>query len=282
MKRILCVGIATLDIVNWVERYPSEDSEVRASMQVQRMGGNAANTACVLAQLNNAVAWAGNLAPLTPQQDAAFEHYGVSIEHAVRVSEGVTPTSYITLSEQTGTRTIVHFRDLPEYSACDFREVDLSGFAHVHFEGRALEHLPQMLEQACTQSGLTVSLEVEKPRLGIEDLFAWPDLLMFSRAYAQARGFESPQKLLQALPSGKLVSCTWGAEGAWGRDAAGQLQHAQAPKLAQVVDSVGAGDVFNAGLVDGFVRQQAFVSSLQSAVDLASAKCAREGLSLYG
>lgn len=42
MARVMCVGFATLDIINRVVQYPAEDTEVRASAQSQRMGGIAA------------------------------------------------------------------------------------------------------------------------------------------------------------------------------------------------------------------------------------------------
>ena len=44
MAKILAVGIATLDIINTVDRYPEEDSEIRALSQHQTRGGNATNT----------------------------------------------------------------------------------------------------------------------------------------------------------------------------------------------------------------------------------------------
>ncbi|VAX01070.1 hypothetical protein MNBD_GAMMA19-1040, partial [hydrothermal vent metagenome] len=53
MARVLVVGIATLDIINTVDDYPEEDTEVRASTQVMRRGGNACNTAVVLQQLGH-------------------------------------------------------------------------------------------------------------------------------------------------------------------------------------------------------------------------------------
>ena len=72
MPSILCVGIATLDIINQVERYPAEDSEVRALAQQQRVGGNAANTAMVLAQLGDAVTWVGNLGDHAEANPSSF------------------------------------------------------------------------------------------------------------------------------------------------------------------------------------------------------------------
>ena len=61
MARILTVGIATLDIINRVARYPAEDTEIRALGQHRQRGGNASNTAVVLSQLGHQVDFAGVL-----------------------------------------------------------------------------------------------------------------------------------------------------------------------------------------------------------------------------
>ena len=45
---ILCVGLACLDIVNYCDYYPQEDSDVRAQDQKWCSGGNALNTCKVL------------------------------------------------------------------------------------------------------------------------------------------------------------------------------------------------------------------------------------------
>jgi ketohexokinase len=279
MAQILCVGIATLDIVNRVARYPAEDSEVRALSQCRRMGGNAANTAIVLAQLGAQASWVGNLAPSSEPILRTFERFRVDAGHAVTVAAGVTPTSYITLSEATGSRSIVHYRDLPEYRAQDFRRLDLGGFDWLHFEGRAPGQLAQMLEHA-RQTGLPVSLEVEKPRPGIETLFGQAEVLMFSRYYALAQGFDDAPALLRSLPGGTLATCTWGERGAWAIDRDGQLQHVAAPRPDRVIDTVGAGDVFNAAMLHGLSRGLALQPTLQAAVALASTQCGVDGLEL--
>ena len=59
--RVLGVGIATLDLVNEVDRYPAEDAEIRARAQRVGRGGNCTNTLAVLAQLGHACSWAGTL-----------------------------------------------------------------------------------------------------------------------------------------------------------------------------------------------------------------------------
>lgn len=282
MPRILCVGTATLDIINSVDRYPEEDSEARAQVQEVRRGGNAANTAAVLAQLGDDVAWVGNLSdrPEAQQVRDDFVRHGVDASRAALIPGGHMPTSYVTLSRATGSRTIVHYRDLPEYAAEAFSGLDPGAFDWIHFEGRAVEQLRQMIACAREHSGLRVSLEVEKQRDGIESLLAQPDLLMFGRDYVLSRGMDNAEDFLRSLPSGPAATCTWGEQGAWARDARGAILHADAYQPDRVVDTLGAGDVFNAGLVHAFSRGMTLQRALHEATRLAGAQCGREGLVL--
>jgi len=281
MVCVMCVGTATLDIINRVARYPAEDSEVRALTQSRRMGGNAANTAVVLAQLGAQVFWVGNLAQATEIVDQSFARHGVDASLAVRIPDAVTPTSYVLLSEASGSRSIVHFRDLPEYRAEDFLKLDLRRFSWVHFEGRAIDQLLPMLSRVRGVCRLPVSLEVEKPRAGIEEMFEQADLLLFSQDYAQAQGFSDAPALLHSLPRGVLATCAWGAQGAWAIDHDGRLLHAAAPLLESVLDTLGAGDVFNAAMVHALGSGRTVEQSLRAAVALASAQCTRAGLELH-
>lgn len=278
--RILCVGVATLDIVNRVTAYPAEDSEVRALGQSRRLGGNAANTAVVLGQLGADVQWTGSLPADSGVVEREFARFGVPFSSAVRVSGGSIPTSYITLSEANGSRSIVHYRDLPEYQAADFLQLDMELFDWIHFEGRAVTELTVMLDHVAGRDDLKASVEIEKPRPDIETLFAHADLLLFSRAYALARGFDSAEVLLRSLPAETLATCTWGGEGAWAVDRNGELWAQAPPSGIDVVDTIGAGDVFNAAMVNAIGRGLAVPDALRIAVDLASRQCATDGLTL--
>jgi len=282
VARVLCVGIATLDIVNLVETYPEEDSEVRALSQQVRAGGNATNTALVLAQLGVDTHWVGNLSdqPQAQLVRDAFARFGVDASRA-EISEGsAMPTSYVTLSRASGSRSIVHYRDMPEYAAEDFAQLDLRPFDWVHFEGRALDQLEPMMQRARAMCGVPVSLEVEKPRDGIEGLFEQADVLFFSRDYVRQRGFDSASALLQQLPRGALATCTWGDKGAWARDVDGKLQHAPVHRPEQVVDTLGAGDVFNAAMLNGLSLGVPIGDALHAAVRLAGEQCGRAGMVL--
>jgi ketohexokinase len=280
---ILGIGVATLDIVSEVASYPAENTELRASAQRVARGGNATNTLVMLSQLGHRCRWGGVMAEgygsRVIREDLAA--YLIGAEGAV-VRPGAVPTSCITLSRSTGTRSIVHYRNLPEYTDADFAAVDLSRCDWVHFEGRNVSELASMLQRA-RRAGVPCSLEVEKPREGIEALFPQAELLLFSRDYALSRGFADAAAFLGALrgrePIGAIRTCTWGSAGAWGLDRAGLLHYAPALPVA-VVDSLGAGDVFNAGMIHGTISGLSVPQSLRLACDLAGRKCAVHGFRL--
>lgn len=284
MARILAVGIATLDIINLVEDYPPEDAEVRALEQEMRRGGNATNTLAVLSQFGHQCSWAGTLAdePDARLIRADLAKYAIDTSAVELLPRGKVPTSYITLSQRTGSRTIVHYRDLPEYSFEHFRAIDLARFDWIHFEGRNIEITQRMLERVKKlHPDIPCSLEIEKPRPGIEQLLPYPDLLLFSRVYARTNGFQRAEGLFERIgkqaPAAQLV-CAWGEGGAYARDRDGRGYHTPAFPPPRLVDTLAAGDVFNAGIIHGLVRKRSLELTLIEAARLAGRKCGQQGI----
>jgi ketohexokinase len=282
-SRILGVGNATVDIVNTVERYPAEDEEVRALSRQVRRGGNATNTLVILSQRGHRCTWAGTLAREPDAQVilSDLERHGVDTTPVHTVEHGKVPTSYIALSRITGSRTIIHHRDLAEYRAEDFARIPLGEYDWVHFEGRNIEAVDIMLKRAGGTPGLRRSLEVEKPREGIERLFPLADLLLFSRVYARSHGFSGATTFLESVrpqaPQALLV-CAWGEQGAYALAPGGSVIHVAAAPPARVVDTLGAGDALNAGIIDGLLRGEDLEQALTFAVRLAGKKCGQPGL----
>jgi ketohexokinase len=282
--RVLGVGIATLDLINEVAAYPAEDDEVRALGQQVRRGGNVTNSLAVLSQLGHRCTWAGTLADDSASREILrdLEDEGVDTRFCVRRRGGRTPTSYVTLSRATGSRTIVHHRDLPELSAAHFSDIDLAPFDWVHFEGRNPSETALMLRDCgARRPDLPVSLEVEKPRTDIDRLFVGPRVLIFSSAFVLSRGYSDPVRFLsdqRAKTGAELLILPWGAEGAYGQRRGEPVCFAPAHGPEQVTDTLGAGDVFNAAVIDGFISGLDLRALLERANRLAGHKCGRQGL----
>jgi ketohexokinase len=283
MARILGTGNATLDIVLTVDGYPQENDEIRCIDRSIRRGGNAANTLVVLSQLGHTCSWAGMLVDTAEGEFIRddLETHGVDTAASRLAGSGSVPVSSILLNSGTGSRTIIHFRDLPEYSFNDFSSLELQSFDWLHFEARYVESLHAMLHWSRERyPSIPCSLEIEKPRPGVEDLFGQAQVLLFSQTYAASRGYADPAGLLQSVhrefPDADLF-CTWGVEGAVSLDREGRFasQAAYAPR--RVVDTLGAGDTFNAGVIDGYLARRDAVTILRQACALAGWKCGQTG-----
>lgn len=262
MAQILGIGIATLDIINEVDGYPAEDSEQRALAQRQRTGGNVTNTLTVLRQFNHDCALA---AVLTPDADGSqiqekLAQRGIDLSPAHVLGVGHAPTSYITLNRQNGSRTILHYRDLPEFDLNAFLKIDLTPFDWLHFEGRHCMDTAAMLAIArSAEDAKILSLEVEKERPYLDQLFPFPDVVFFSRAFAEQRGYKDPAAFLDAAhqwaPQAVLV-LGWGATGAYLKESLHDpVQLVPAQSVPSVVDSIGAGDTLIAGVIHARANQ---------------------------
>jgi ketohexokinase len=284
MSRILGIGIATLDIINSVDGYPAEDAEVRALNQQLRRGGNCTNTLVVLSQLGHRCAWGGVLAaePDSGHIRADLARHHIALDAVRTVAQGKVPTSYITLNRRNGSRTIVHYRDLPEFGYDDFTSIDLGDYDWLHCEGRNVAETRRILERAGESNpGIPRSVEIEKPRADIEQLFAHAEVLLFSRHFAHAGGYDDPQRFLDHIARrtpGVIRVLAWGEAGAYALDRDGRPLHSPAYPPPQLVDTLGAGDSFNAGIIDTLLHGGAVDQALQRACRLAGRKCGHDGL----
>ncbi len=284
MAQILAVGIATLDIINSIDGYPAEDDEIRAVSQRLCRGGNATNTLTVLSQLGHESHWAGVLAdePDARHIITALARHHIDTTAVVTQREGKVPTSYILHNLRNGSRTIVHHRDLSEYPFSAFEKIDLTPFDWLHFEGRNVEETRQMMARARHHHPhLPCSLEIEKERPQIDTLLPLADLLLFSRAFARQRGFDSATAFLTAMQRkapGKEIICAWGEEGAYGLDRHDDFHYSPAFPPPRIVDTLGAGDAFNAGLIDARLKGLGMKEALREGCRLAGQKCGHNGL----
>lgn len=283
MAKILGIGNAILDVILTTSHYPKEDEELRAENRQFQVGGNVCNSLYVLSQLGHEASIATTIASddASKQLLNGLKTRLINTEHTQRFIQGQTPTSYVILNQETGSRTITHFRDLPELSFDFFAKIEVEDYDWLHFEGRNLEHLSGMMNIAKTfLTHQPISLEVEKARDGIEELFPQANLLIFSHHYAKQKGYSDAPALLKAIksqaPNSRLV-CTWGKEGAWFCTASGEIMHQPIHDISQTIDTLGAGDTFNAALINALIHKHDLASAVNEASKLAARKCQQIG-----
>lgn len=284
MANILAIGNATLDLVYTLPGFLKEDHELRARHMHMCRGGNATNTLVVLSQLGHHCSWGGVIAQ-SPQSRIILDdlaRYRIDTQYCQKLP-GKVPTSCVMLNAETGTRSIVHYRDLPDFGFKQFQRIKLAPFDWVHFEARHnVGDIQCMIRWMRDQRpDLRCSLEVEKPRPWIQNLLPLADVLLCSRGFARANGFTKGIPFLQWLrklaPQADLI-VAWGEEGAYGLDRYDKEHACPAHVPAEIRDTLGAGDTFNAAVIDGYLRTLDFPDILSAGCQLAGKKCGQIGL----
>lgn len=282
MAKILGVGIATLDIINLVDEYPEENAEVRARSQRFCRGGNVTNTLTVLSQFENKCYWSGVLCKDYDTQYILddLKRNKIDFSFCQTQSMGKMPTSYILSNEKNASRTIVHYRNLPELNFEHFKQLNLSDFDWIHFEGRAIDETRQMLSWVKSQyPNIPTSIEIEKLRENMESIFNLADVYLYARAFAVQTGYKDAESFLLneriKSPQADLI-CAWGEEGAHALIENSHI-HSNAFPPEKLLDTLGAGDTFNAGIIQARLGNLAWNESLEFANRLAGKKCGQIG-----
>nr|P97328.1 RecName: Full=Ketohexokinase; AltName: Full=Hepatic fructokinase [Mus musculus]CAA70515.1 ketohexokinase [Mus musculus] len=290
-KQILCVGLVVLDIINVVDKYPEEDTDRRCLSQRWQRGGNASNSCTVLSLLGARCAFMGSLAPghVADFLVADFRQRGVDVSQVTWQSQGDTPCSCCIVNNSNGSRTIILYdTNLPDVSAKDFEKVDLTRFKWIHIEGRNASEQVKMLQRIEEHNAkqplpqkVRVSVEIEKPREELFQLFSYGEVVFVSKDVAKHLGFQPAVEALRGLYSrvkkGATLVCAWAEEGADALGPDGQLLHSDAFPPPRVVDTLGAGDTFNASVIFSLSKGNSMQEALRFGCQVAGKKCGLQG-----
>uniref|UniRef100_A0A3B3CW32 Ketohexokinase n=1 Tax=Oryzias melastigma TaxID=30732 RepID=A0A3B3CW32_ORYME len=290
-KKILCVGLVCLDIINVVDKYPEEDSDSRCLSQRWQRGGNASNSCTVLSLLGAPCTFMGSLAAgLTADFIMAdFSQRAVDVSAVVWQVKGQTPCACCVVCPPNGTRTVFLFdTNLPDVTLEDFSKVDLGQFKWMHWEGRNAEEQVKMIQQVERYNGtlpqqerITVSVEIEKTRQPLYQLFPYGDVVFVSKDVARHFGFESAEAAVRGfynrVKKGAVLICAWAEKGADALGPDGVLVHSDAFPPEKLVDTLGAGDTFNAGVIFMLSNGKSLQEALTFGCKIAGRKCGFHG-----
>ncbi|XP_005465400.1 ketohexokinase isoform X2 [Oreochromis niloticus] len=290
-KKILCVGLVCLDIINVVNKYPEEDTDSRCLSQRWQRGGNASNSCTVLSLLGAPCAFMGSLSagPVANFILEDFQKYCIDVSLLSEHPQCFLPASMVISNISTGSRTILHMnRNLPDVTAEDFSKVDLHQFKWIHWEGRNAEEQVKMIQQVeqynsmlPQQQKITISVEIEKTRKPLYQLFPHGDVVFVSKDVARDFGFESAEAALKGLYSrvkqGAVLICAWAEKGADALGPDGVIIHSDAFPPESLVDTLGAGDTFNAAVIYTLSKGGSLQDALTFGCRVAGRKCGFHG-----
>ncbi len=280
-SKILLVGNCVLDQIWELDHFPQQDEESRVLAKTRVLGGNACNTAQILAGLGNEVELVSSFAKDTTATWLLQEltSKNISTRYCIQKPGFSSAESSIWLNRENGSRTIVHHRDLPELTIPELKKIPFQLFKWIHFEGRNIDTLQSFLPDM-TIGDFMISLEIEKQREGIEQLLPFVNTVIVSSAYLKSKNISANQCLreLTTINPNLNIVCTLGDSGLLGQDSQGTLIKLQAEKIEKVVDTIGAGDCFIGGLIHRLNQNDDFESALKFANHLAAQKIQFKGM----
>ncbi|XP_074525862.1 ketohexokinase isoform X1 [Halichoeres trimaculatus] len=290
-KKILCVGLVCLDIINVVDKYPEEDTDSRCLSQRWQRGGNASNSCTVLSLLGAPCAFMGSLAagPVADFLLEDFQKFHIDVSLATEHAQCVLPASMVISNITTGSRTILHMnRNLPDVTAEDFSKIDLQQFKWIHWEGRNADEQVKMIQQVVKFNStlpqdqrITISVEIEKTREPLYQLFPHGDVVFVSKDVARHFGFLSAEAALKGfygrVKQGAVLICAWAEKGADALGPDGVVVHSDAFPPDSLVDTLGAGDTFNSAVIFTLSNGGSLQDALTFGCRVAGAKCGFHG-----
>lgn len=131
------------------------------------------------------------------------------------------------------------------------------------------------------QQRITISVEIEKTREPLYQLFPHGDVVFVSKDVARHFGFQTADSALRGLYSrvrpGAVLICAWAEKGADALCPDGSVVHSDAFPPESLVDTLGAGDTFNSAVIYTLSNGGTVQDALTFGCRVAGRKCGFHG-----
>jgi len=281
------IGLASLDLLGSMPRFPAPNSKNRVT-DVSIQGGGAAATACVAAaRLGARAAFAGVVGDddLGRAILRGLEEEGVDVSRVVVATGRRSPFSFVAVNAGDASRTVFHAPgDLPPLAPGDIDDAIFDGAGVVLIDGRQREAQLAAAARA-RRAGAEVLLDCERLGDGGRALAAASDVVVASAGVVDELGGDAEAALdaLAALGP-RWVVVTLGEEGSIGR-AGGPILEQPAFRV-DAVDTTGCGDAYHGAFAVGMLRGLDLAGCMELASATAALKCralgGRDGLPRAG
>ena len=276
---VLACGLATVDVVQTVERVPGADEKVVALDTRVEAGGpalNAAVTAALLGMPSRLVTAVGPSPLGQVVRDACAFHGVALVDLAPRGFR--LPVSTVLVTAATGQRAVASRNSLGPQDASAVADHSvtrvLEGISAVLVDGHHLS-LATSVARGARERGIPVVADGGSWKPGLEDLLAHVDVLVASADLRSPTG-DHLADLLDLGP--RWVARTAGSGPVAWMAADGTTGEVPVARV-HVVDTLGAGDVLHGALLADIGRRGArdLPGSLAVAVDAATRSVAAAG-----
>ncbi|XP_066450421.1 ketohexokinase isoform X2 [Eleutherodactylus coqui] len=296
-KKVLCVGLVCLDIISVVERYPEEDTDTSFTLEsltnygidvghVVSHPGSSFPASIVISNISNG---SRTILHMNSFIISDFSRRRIETSAVSWQTSGDTPCACCLVNISNGSRTVTLYdTNLPDVTAEDFQKVDLTRYKWIHWEGRNADEQMKMIQRvsdynkSCpADQRISVSVEIEKEQEDLYQLFPCGEVVFVSKDVAQHFGFTSSAEAVVGLyprvKNGAYLICAWAEQGADALGPDGRVLHSPSFPPEKIVDTLGAGDTFNASVIYALSKGQSMEEAITFGCRIAGKKCGIHG-----
>ncbi|MFH0875988.1 MAG: PfkB family carbohydrate kinase [archaeon] len=180
---------------------------------------------------------------------------------------------FIIVDKNTNSRTILH-RSGPSYDEIlDFSERVVENVDLVFLDGRFHNSALKLAKYAHAKN-IPVFVDAEKEEHFVQDLFPYANIIKTSKRFSQSfyKSNNIEKNLRKIISTGAVAAIT-----TLGQDGSILLTHEGLSKFdaasCNSIDTTGAGDVFNAGIIFGYLNKWKWNDTMNFASKISSIKC---------
>lgn len=272
--RGLFVGAITVDIQYLVDRFPAPNSKSFAAQLAMSTGGPATNASVTFAHLGGQahVLTAIGSHPFTPFMTDELQRYGVTATDILSGAPHTPPVSSIITTAPHGDRSVVTWASrMIAGTAAIVAGVVPRDFDIVLVDGFYME-VCQVVAERAKKAMVPVVLDAGSWKEGMELLLPSVDIAICSENFAPP-GITGPAPVLRYLRDRGIqhAAITRGEQPILysSRDGEGAIPIGD----VDVVDTLGAGDIFHGAFCYYYAKSASFIAALESAARVATRSC---------
>ena len=249
MSNICAIGANVCDTLVCVNKYPKEDTKMRADMLIKSGGGPAATGIVAASKLGEKCTFIGNM---TDDTDGVFlkddfEKYSVNTDLCNVLSGYQSFSSFVMLSDEKKTRTCVFYKGNIPSLKLSKKQIDAIKKAKILMvDGNEIDAATEGAKIA-KENGVKVLYDAGGLYDNVEKLLCHTDILIpseeFALGHTKENTVEAAAKKLIEMYKSEIVVITCGKAGGILYD--GKEFKKYDAFLVDAVDTNGAGDVFH-------------------------------------
>ncbi|NEO98849.1 MAG: sugar kinase [Symploca sp. SIO2E9] len=273
VKKGLFIGIVTLDFVYLSGKLPSNNEKIAASDYTVSAGGPATNAAVTFGYLGNQAEILGVVGthPITQLIGSDLGNYRVSITDLAPDYTEPPPVSSIIITEATGERAVISINATKIQASTEQMPANIyTGVDLVMIDGHQMA-LSIAYAPLAQKNNIPVIIDGGSWKPGFEKVLPFVDYAVCSANFYPP-GCSNSEEVFTYLQELGIphIAITQGEKHIqyFSLGVSGKLPVPQ----VEVVDTLGAGDVFH-GAFCHYILQQKFTESLVAAAEIASYSC---------